>query len=293
MMRALVQMVTSISIDVEFQALIPPLSAEERSQLEANIIADGCRDPLVVWAGHDILLDGHNRHAICERLGIPYQTLSMEFSTRDDVKIWILQNQIGRRNLNAFQRSKLAMVLEPLIAAKSKERQRGGQGGVLLPLSAGEARPTTCRSHERETLEQVARIAGVSRDTLQKFKVIQAEATPELLAQVASEAVSINQAYKTIRSSVGDCTACGRPRRTDVPCFHCSDLRNRLKSDPKGMVMFMSSDPNMAASDAFKNSISNDFLRRYAAGILQRLDRREGGRAEAGHAGLPVSEAVQ
>lgn len=38
-----------IEIDSEFQALIPPLSAEERAQLEANLLADECRDPLVVW----------------------------------------------------------------------------------------------------------------------------------------------------------------------------------------------------------------------------------------------------
>lgn len=38
-----------IKIDPEFQALIPPLSAEERQQLESNIVQDGCRDPLVVW----------------------------------------------------------------------------------------------------------------------------------------------------------------------------------------------------------------------------------------------------
>jgi 16S rRNA G966 N2-methylase RsmD len=38
-----------IRIDKEFQALIPPLAAEERKQLEENILAEGCRDPLVVW----------------------------------------------------------------------------------------------------------------------------------------------------------------------------------------------------------------------------------------------------
>ena len=40
----------NIQIDNEFKSLIPPLSAEERAQLEANLLADGCRDPLVVWA---------------------------------------------------------------------------------------------------------------------------------------------------------------------------------------------------------------------------------------------------
>ena len=50
----------NIQIDSEFQALIPPLSAEERAQLEANLLADGCRDPLVVWpcATFDIRPDG-------------------------------------------------------------------------------------------------------------------------------------------------------------------------------------------------------------------------------------------
>lgn len=39
-----------IKIDAEFAALIPPLSAEERQQLEDNIVEHGgARDPLVVW----------------------------------------------------------------------------------------------------------------------------------------------------------------------------------------------------------------------------------------------------
>ena len=44
-------------------ALVPPLTAQEREQLEANLLREGCRDALVVWAGHGILLDGHNRDA--------------------------------------------------------------------------------------------------------------------------------------------------------------------------------------------------------------------------------------
>ena len=39
-----------IKIDKEFQKLIPPLAPEELAQLEENILQDGCRDPLVVWA---------------------------------------------------------------------------------------------------------------------------------------------------------------------------------------------------------------------------------------------------
>lgn len=34
---------------LKFQATIPPLTDEEFRQLEQNILADGIRDPLVVW----------------------------------------------------------------------------------------------------------------------------------------------------------------------------------------------------------------------------------------------------
>jgi hypothetical protein len=105
--------VTGIKIDREFQNLIPALSTEEREQLEANIVEHGgARDPLVVWqrevkytnAGlpcdSDILLDGHNRYEICERLGLPYEVEHLEFDTRDDAADWIDRNQLGRRNLS-------------------------------------------------------------------------------------------------------------------------------------------------------------------------------------------------
>lgn len=40
-----------LKIDKEFKNLIRPLSPKEYDQLEANIIADGCRDPIVTWNG--------------------------------------------------------------------------------------------------------------------------------------------------------------------------------------------------------------------------------------------------
>jgi phage N-6-adenine-methyltransferase len=86
----------NILIDSEFQALIPPLSAEERAQLEANLLADGCRDPLVVWpcATFDIRLDGgatqtlryedgRYQHAIDEHIG-PTTAWDLDDNADDD-----------------------------------------------------------------------------------------------------------------------------------------------------------------------------------------------------------------
>ena len=78
----------SLVVDPEFRGLIPAPSAEERAQLETILLAEGCRDALVVWKSHDILLDGHNRLEICERLGLPFDTAEIGLPSRDAAKAW-------------------------------------------------------------------------------------------------------------------------------------------------------------------------------------------------------------
>jgi phage N-6-adenine-methyltransferase len=104
------QVYEDIKIDAEFSALIPPLTADERKQLEANISAHGgARDPLVVWAskGTLTLLDGHNRYEICTRLGLPFDIHELRFKDREEAEDWIDRNQLGRRNLDSRQMSLL------------------------------------------------------------------------------------------------------------------------------------------------------------------------------------------
>jgi hypothetical protein len=92
-----------IIIDLEFKDLLPPLDKETYASLEANIIASGCRDPLILWNG--VLIDGHNRYAICTEHGIPFNTVEKEFASREDALIWIITNQVSRRNMNPSQLS--------------------------------------------------------------------------------------------------------------------------------------------------------------------------------------------
>ena len=91
----------NIIIDEEFKALLPALDPDIFTELESNIIQYGVRDPIVLWG--DVLIDGHNRYAICQKHDLPFHTVSMEFSSREDVLIWIINNQIARRNLTPIQ----------------------------------------------------------------------------------------------------------------------------------------------------------------------------------------------
>lgn len=92
-----------LTIDNEFKKLLAPLLTEEREELERNILARGCLDPLKAWQG--VLIDGHNRYEICTKHALPYKVTELSFNDRDDVIDWIIDNQIGRRNLTQQQTS--------------------------------------------------------------------------------------------------------------------------------------------------------------------------------------------
>jgi ParB-like chromosome segregation protein Spo0J len=92
-----------IIIDEEFRILLPELDGETFRLLEESILEHGCRDPLVLWNG--ILIDGYNRYRICKHHSIPFSTVEMEFDTREAALIWIITNQVSRRNLTPTQLS--------------------------------------------------------------------------------------------------------------------------------------------------------------------------------------------
>ena len=112
-----------IVISPEFQQLIYPLTEQELEQLEKNILAEGVRDPLVVWKKNDTLtlIDGHHRYRICKQHNIPFSIKEMEFTDTNQVKFWMINNQIGRRNLTPMQLSYLRGVRYNLEKKNSTE----------------------------------------------------------------------------------------------------------------------------------------------------------------------------
>lgn len=108
-------------IEKEFKELIPKLREEEYKQLEENILKEGIRDKLVTWQG--ILIDGHNRYSIAEKHGLEYDTIEKEFDSREQVINWILDNQLGRRNLTSQDRDYLLG-----LRYRQEKKKQGGTG---------------------------------------------------------------------------------------------------------------------------------------------------------------------
>ena len=177
----------------ELESLIPPLSNEEFKQLERNILEEGIREPLITWNG--ILIDGHNRYRIAQEHDINYETLEKEFDNIFLVKVWMIYNQFGRRNLSNYQRSVLALELEDVFKEKAKENLvlTGENFGKGLQISA---KPII---EKIDTRQEIAKLANVSHDTIAKVKKIEATATPEVKARLNTGTMSINEAYKEIK----------------------------------------------------------------------------------------------
>ena len=159
-----------ITIDSEFQSLIPTLTDDEYQRLEKSILAEGVRECIITWDG--VIIDGHNRYRICQEHGLECPSIQRKFDSRDAAKIWIIENQFARRNLNGYQRSVLGLQLEPLYAAEAKRRQ------IDSGRTYGRGQEKVCQKSDEpiRTDERIAEVAGVSRDTIRKVKAIEQEA---------------------------------------------------------------------------------------------------------------------
>ena len=142
-----------------------------------------------------ILLDGHHRFAICQRDGLPFATVAQSFKDRDAALLWVITNQVGRRNLTRYQRVELALVAKPILAAQAKERLRTAHPGVR---GGSPVQKSSQGIEDRKTRTKIATLAGVSHDTIHKVEVLSERATPETKVKLRTGDVTIHKAYTDV-----------------------------------------------------------------------------------------------
>ena len=166
-------------VDPEFERLLPQPTDYEFEQLEASILAEGCRDALVVWRG--IVADGHNRLRICREYGVEYRTRELTLETREEVLNWIDTNQLARRNLSPDQ----AALVRGRIYNRAK-MTKAEAGAMASKGQSGDCLPRGC------TAERIAPELGVSERTLERDGAFAAavdkvaEVAPEIHRRVAA-----------------------------------------------------------------------------------------------------------
>ena len=179
----------TITINDDLRAYIDPLTEDEYAALERSLLAEGCRDALVLWG--DLLVDGHNRYSICQKHGIAFNTVqNKSFQSMDDVHLWMIDNHLGRRSVSDFQRGVLALRKKEIIAARLAQAQEQ-QAPAPAAEDAPPAKPAVTPVLSREA---IARAARVSSATIGQIEKIQKAAVPELVNAVKAGEISINAA---------------------------------------------------------------------------------------------------
>ena len=183
----------TIILDAEFQGLLPALDKETYRLLEENLIEHGCLSPLVLWEG--ILIDGYNRYQICTEHNIPFSTIDKEFDSRAEVLIWIISNQISRRNLTPLQLSHFRGLHHRtdkiLVTNKHGVNQHSAQNEVEAQF---EPQPKSLSTSTRLAEQYKVSRATIIRDSaLSKALDAIGEISPEAKRKLLSGEVAINK----------------------------------------------------------------------------------------------------
>lgn len=188
-----------IVVNEQLKAYIDPLTADEHAALERSILAEGCRDALVLWG--NILVDGHNRYGICQQHGIPFQTVqNTRFASIEDVHLWMIDQHLGRRSVSDFQRGVLALRKREILAERSARITAAEHPSLppLPPLPDAEQAPgkdaRLAEPAPLDTREALARAARLSNNQVGLIEKIHKQAAPEVVAAVRSGTLSLNAA---------------------------------------------------------------------------------------------------
>lgn len=190
--------IKQLTIDKEFKDLLPVLTPEEFEKLENSILQYGMLDPIKVWqepyTGEWIIIDGHNRYNILKKNNIDWHywqdyKIMTELETREDVKQWMLEQQLGRRNLTKTERYEIVQRFKNFLQKKAKENQSSGGKG-LSNLS------------KVNTRKEIAKAIGVSEGTYQKLDKVMQSDNEEVKQKLREKEISIDRAYREIKNPI-------------------------------------------------------------------------------------------
>lgn len=140
----------TLQVNEQFKKLIPALTKDEYRQLESNILEEGIRDSICVWDG--FIIDGHNRYQIASNNDLDFNIKEYFFDEEWQVKDWMINNQLGKRNLTEQQKSYLRGQRynnEKLIGTTLNQHTARSQNGT-----------------QQKTKDKLAEEYGVSKNTI-------------------------------------------------------------------------------------------------------------------------------
>ncbi len=195
----------------EMAGLLPPLTGEQLAALESDIQKNGCYSPVIV--NEDlVIVDGHNRQALCEKHGLPYQMAVFSFEDLLEAKQWALDTQKGRRNLDKWELGKIALKLKADIEARAKANMSAGGGDQKSKDAKSGLVNSPNPISPVDTRKEMAQAVGIGEQTMGRIVQIDEHAPApvkealdsgdeEQREEAAAQAVELEKAKKEIRQS--------------------------------------------------------------------------------------------
>ena len=185
-------------IDKEFEELLPVLTMEESERLEQGILQNGLLDSIKVWeepeTGRYIIIDGHNRYRILKKNGMTLNSwnykiiYASELKNREEVKRWMLEQQLGRRNLSETEKYEIVQKFKSVFEKRAKQNQSlGGKGLTNLT--------------KVDTRKEMAKATGVSVGTYRKIDAVMKSGNEDLKQRLRKKQVSVDAAHKELQNT--------------------------------------------------------------------------------------------
>ncbi|MEG1679757.1 MAG: plasmid replication/partition related protein [Stenotrophomonas sp.] len=185
-----------IIVNEELKAYIDPLTQDEHDALERSLLAEGCRDALVLWG--DVLIDGHNRYGICSKHGIAFNTVqNTRFKSMDDVHLWMIEQHLGRRSVSDYQRGVLALRKRDILETRRRSEQeqlRRESEGEAAPSAAADSDSPPWDPAPKLSKADLAREAKLSPSQVTMIEKIHDHATAEVIEAMRVGAISLSAA---------------------------------------------------------------------------------------------------
>ena len=186
----------------EMAELLPPLSAEQSAALEEDLLRNGCYSPIIVNEDM-VIVDGHNRQALCEKHGLPYTMAVFSFEDLLEAKQWALDTQKGRRNLEKWELGKIALKLKPEIEAKARANMSAGGGDQKSEDAKSGLTILSDPIPAVNTRKELADAVGIGEVTMGKVMQIDENAPEVIKEALDKKELSINKGYDLTRQLQG------------------------------------------------------------------------------------------
>lgn len=261
-----------LHIDPELKDFITPLKEDEFEGLTTDIKANGCIEPIIVWNGGgktpDTIVDGHHRYRICQEYNISFKTVRIKFADKLAAMTWMYNKQRGRRNLSIVEKLELFAKLKGYASKYAEERRLAGKKAEEDGENALASRDARLKT-KGKALSKIAKEAGVSTRTAERYDAIQRKGNEEQKEALRSGQKKIGTVYREIQAQE-------KPEsKTQIQSNECEIeklLKGKTIQTPYLLIYFkQDEETGEELQTELSNCLPNSKLKMCADSIVMRL----------------------